>query len=1204
MLKIIVNFKNTLTIKHYILFLLSVLTISTAFGQEQSTIQFIENKGQWNSSIRYVGEVPGGAFLVHQSGFTVVQHKTDDWEQIQERLHGHTKDGKTFTREQNSVTLRSHAFNVRFLNAAPQPEIIADKPLYTYNNYFIGNDPSKWASECRIYQGITIKDIYPNVDVRYYSNNGTVKYDLILHPGANLSNIALKYEGADKLEIRNKELVIGTSVGELKELNPFSYQYLEKGRKEIEARYTIKDNIVRFDVKGYNPASTLVIDPALIFCSLSGSTEDNWGFTATYGPDGSMYGGGVVFGGGFPVSPGAFQTTYGGGGNPFPVDIGIIKLTPNGQTRAYATYVGGSGSEQPHSLFVDAQGNLVLAGRTNSSNYPTTPGTGNFGPGGGYDIVVTKLNATGTALIGSKRIGGSADDGVNINASRSGPSSLQRNYGDDGRSEVVLDASGNIYVASSTQSGNFPVTGGFQSSNAGGLNNQDGVLLKLTPDVSSFLFSSYIGGSGNDAAYVLSLNPANGDIYVAGGTESTTFNGMATGTISATNNGSIDGFVSIVSNNGATLKRSTFIGTGGIDQVYGIQFDKFNFPYIMGQTTGTFPIINATWSQPGGKQFIAKLQPDLSAYVYATTFGTASSIPNISPVAFLVDRCENVYVSGWGGNLGTYKTLAGTSGLSLVNNILKQSTDGQDFYFFVLKRNATAQLYGDFFGQDGAAPDHVDGGTSRFDASGVIYQAICANCKQYGLTRFPTTPGAWQTTNPTQNGCNLAMVKIAMNLAGVHAAVVPSINGVPRDSAGCVPLKVDFTDTIQNAVSYEWNFGDGSSQITTTSPSTSHTYNSVGNYRVMLVAIDSSTCNIRDTAYVTIAVGDQQALLNFTMQKLNPCDSFRYQFTNSSTAPARPFTNTSFTWDFGDGTPRIRAGSGSIIHSYRTPGTYNVKLILNDSAYCNNPDSLVKQVRVSAIVKAQFEAPKGGCAPYTAQFKNTSLGGQQFLWRFGDGSTANTTDAEHTYTTPGTFTVSLLAIDSSSCNVVDSAKLTITVTDKPTANYSVDPQPPIVNTPITFTNLSSPDAVRFKWLFGDGDSLVTTSREPVQHDYNATGTYNTCLVAYNNIGCADSVCRPVQAIVEVALDVPTAFTPQSGDVNSMVFVRGYGIAKMKFIIWNRWGQKVFESNDRRIGWDGRFKGVLQPMDVYAYTLEVEFADGTRATKKGDITLIR
>ena len=159
----------------------------------------------------------------------------------------------------------------------------------------------------------------------------------------------------------------------------------------------------------------------------------------------------------------------------------------------------------------------------------------------------------------------------------------------------------------------------------------------------------------------------------------------------------------------------------------------------------------------------------------------------------------------------------------------KSTTDGRDFYFFVLKKDAKSQLFGAFFGEGNInGSDHVDGGTSRFDQNGVIYQAICANCKELdGGAVFPTTPGAWSTTNPSTSGgrCNLALVKIAFNLAGVKAGIVSIINGVPRDSAGCVPLTVDFKDTVKNAVSYEWTFGDGSPQVKTTVTSTSHTFN-------------------------------------------------------------------------------------------------------------------------------------------------------------------------------------------------------------------------------------------------------------------------------------------------------------------------------------------------------------------------------------------
>ncbi|MBK8310360.1 MAG: hypothetical protein IPL04_05095 [Chitinophagaceae bacterium] len=139
-----------------------------------------------------------------------------------------------------------------------------------------------------------------------------------------------------------------------------------------------------------------------------------------------------------------------------------------------------------------------------------------------------------------------------------GLSSLQRNYGDDGRSEVILDGAGNIYVASTTQSTNFPSTASAFQTASGGL--QDGVLLKLTPDVGAITFASYLGGSGNDAAYVLSIGPG-GNIFVAGGTESSNLPGNTAGTIGTSNFGGIDGFVSVISNNGASIIRTTYVGT-------------------------------------------------------------------------------------------------------------------------------------------------------------------------------------------------------------------------------------------------------------------------------------------------------------------------------------------------------------------------------------------------------------------------------------------------------------------------------------------------------------------------------------------------------------------------------------------------------------------------------------------------------------------
>ncbi|MFT3945455.1 MAG: PKD domain-containing protein [Agriterribacter sp.] len=1196
----------------------------------QQSVEFTENKGQWDHAVLFKGEITNGAFFLQKNGFTVLMHNEDDLHELLD--HGHDREGSTAAintssrkayprpatgeqKDSSTAVLRSHAYNMSFVGGNANPEIVTEKAITSYENYFIGNDPSKWASNCKIYQAITYKNMYPGIDVRYYANGEQLKYDIIVQPGADAGKIVMRYEGADKLQIKNQELLIKTSVGDVKELSPYSYQVDDKGKKEINVKYVLENNTIKFKIKNYNSSQVLVIDPTLIFATFTGSRASQWGYTATYGADGSLYSGGIVFASGFPVSTGAFQTSFAGAGSGTEaVDMGIMKLNGSGRQRLYATYIGGNGADQPHSLIEDNEGNLVILGRTNSvvdgdKSYPLFPAGNKYGPCGGHDIVVTKLNASGTALIGSKRIGGAGADAVNIKTDRQGPSSLYVFYGDDSRSEVIVDGSNNIYIASCTQSTNFPTsTGASQSTLAG---KQDGVLIKLAPDVNNILFSTLFGGSDDDGTFVLALNPLNSNIYVGGSTNSTNLPGIPSSGVvsSAHNGGTSDGFVAIFSSSGA-LQKATYIGTSRMDAIYGLKIDLKGFPYITGVTLGNWPVTPAgIYSNAGSKQFIVKLQQDLSATVYSTVYGSGALSYNISPVAFAVDKCENVYVSGWGGAAragatDNFKT-AGTTGMPTKNcSVLPNGcrTDGRDFYFFVLKKDAADILFGSFYGLYGGYVDHVDGGTSRFDQNGIIYQAICAACFIGGSgLRYPTTVGSWSPTSGAPDECNLAAVKIEMDFSGVTNGVRPSVDGIPYKTYGCVPLTVDFIDTLQKGTLYIWDFGDGNKDTTTTA-SSSNTYNHVGDYLVRLISVDSGKCIISDTSYTNIRVRQDKAELGVAYVKLPPCESLRYRFANTSVAPAgKPFKADSFTWDFGDGSSPVLAGLDSITHEFPAPGTYNVSLILTDTNYCNGPDTFKIVMRVAPNVKARFETNPDGCAPHLAEFNNTSEAGLHFYWSFGDGSpVVDEFSPTHEYTNPGSYTIKLVVVDSMTCNISDSVSQTINVWDSPTAGFTFSPISPQENMPATFTNTSL-NAIRYRWLFGDGD---TSNLINPTHQYNATATFDVALVAFNQYGCTDTAYAQVSAIVSPLIAVPSAFSPNGDGVNDKVYVRGFAIAKMMFRIYNRWGQVVFQTTDRNQGWDGKFKGALQPMDAYAYTLEVEFSDGTKATKKGDITLLR
>ncbi len=1206
------------------IFLVCIL-FNTLAAFTQQAVEFTENKGQWNDSVLFRGPINNGAFFLERNGFTVLLHNEDDMQQISERIHGHSSGKETDPTTSNrsahprpshgsgtdpdaGIILRSHAYRMRFAGAGADATVMGEKPVNSYENYLTGNDPSKWAANCKIFQAVTYKNIYPNIDVRYYAQGGQLKYDIVVYPGGNVNDIVMQYEGVDKLQIKNRELYIKTSVGDIKELSPYSYQSGAAGKTEVDCRYLLEGrDKVKLKIRQYDPSQILVIDPTLIFATFTGSSSSQWGFTATYGSDGSLYSGGIVFGPGFPVSTGAFQTAYGGGNGTEVFDIGIMKFNGSGNNRIYATYIGGGGADQPHSLIEDSQGNLVILGRTNSGNYPLQPADNKFGNGGGFDIVVSKLNSTGTQLVGSKRIGGSNADGVNISTSRS-PNSLSVFYGDDSRSEVILDNSDNIYIASCTQSDNFPVTSGASQATKAG--KQDGVVMKIAPDVGTVMFSTLFGGNDDDGTFVLALNPLTNDIYVAGSTKSTNLpNVPASGVIAPVyQGGSADAFIAVFNNSG-TLQTATYLGTGNMDAIYGLKFDEKGFPYVTGVTLGAWEVTPGVYNNPGTKQFIVKMRPDLSANVYSTVFGSGTATFNISPVAFAVDKCENVYVAGWGGKLNPsgddpFHT-SGTFGMPTKNcEVLPNgcSTDGSDFYFFVLEKDAQDILFGAFYGQKGGFGDHVDGGTSRFDANGVIYQSICAACfiSRFPQSTFPTTPGVWRPKSGNPNECNLAAVKIEMDFSGVTNGIRPTIDGKPYRNYGCVPVTVDFMDTLQKGKLYIWDFGDGNKD-TTTVPTSSNTYNTVGSYDVTLISVDSSKCIISDTAYTTIRVRTDRAELGAIATKLLPCESLNFEFTNTSAAPpGKPFHDSTFTWDFGDGSAPVISGPGKITHEFPAAGTYNVQLSLADTNYCNAPDTFALTMRVAPNVEARFETPAEACIPHHAIFNNMSEAGQSFYWDFGDGTTSTEFSPEHDYNTEGTYRVKLVVVDSMTCNISDSAFFTINVRRAPTAGFTFSPVQPQENTPTTYTNTSI-NAVSYKWYFGDGDTSVQVN--PV-HQFNSSGEFNTCLIAYNQYGCADTVCQPVSALVSPLIAVANAFSPNGDGVNDKVFVRGYAIGKIIFRIYNRWGQLVFQTTDRNQGWDGKYKGVLQPMDAYAYTLEVEFTDGSKATKKGDITLLR
>ncbi len=809
-------------------------------------VNFIENKGQWQDNIQYQVEMNMARMYLESDRITYLLLNPEDMANIHDAHHDPELDI-------TDLKIDCHAFNVHFNNA--NPDLIAESSclMDNYRNYFVGNDPDKWAGHVGLYRQIDYYNMYEGIDLRFYGVDGNIKYDFIIAPTADANQIEFEYEGVDDLFIADDNLHIVTSVNTIVEQKPYAYQYISGQLTEVAAAFVITDNKISFSFPdGYDASEELIIDPELIFSTYSGATSDNWGFTATHDEEGNLYAGGAAFGVGYPTTTGAFQVDFAGGdlGGTYQTDMSITKFSADGTSQLYSTFLGGGiSNEMPHSLIVTPTNELIILGSTGSDNYPVTTGaideTFNGGAVGtsinniaysdGSDIVVTKLSADGDMIIGSTYFGGIGNDGLNTSTN------LKYNYADESRGEVFLDPQGNIYIASTTSSPDFPTTtGALQPFYGGG--SQDGCVAKFNADLTEVIWSSYVGGSDDDATYSLKLD-GEGVLYIAGGTSSIDFVTTSGAVNESYQGGVADAYVVKLSNDGGSLIASTFLGTAFYDQSYFVDIDQDGFVYTIGQTAGDYPLEgDAAYVIPNSGQFIHKMNNDLTSTEWSTVFGTGNGTPDISPTAFQVDECYRLYVSGWGGNVNGAVAGSTTTGLEITSDALQSTTEGSDFYFMVLGADASTLDYATYFGSPSGTGEHVDGGTSRFSKNGFIYQAVCAGCG--GNQTFPTSQSAWSESNNSTN-CNLGAVKFQFDNPPTVADFIPP-------PPACAPYTAEFINTSVNADDYLWDFGDGSELSDAVDGI--HTYEEAGIYEVSLVAIKPGTCNGEDDLVLTLEV--------------------------------------------------------------------------------------------------------------------------------------------------------------------------------------------------------------------------------------------------------------------------------------------------------------------------------------------------------------
>jgi gliding motility-associated-like protein len=797
------------------------------------------NHGQWEEEVLYKVELNHGAAFIESQGMSML------FSNFGQHHHDHHEGENHSSHEE----VLFHAIKVKHRNALNSNKIDELGKSTFYRNYLLGADKEKWKTNVFAVNQVRIDGLYEGITQEYVSSDYGLKYSYFIEPGVDPGQIVVDYTGQHALFLDEEGNLHAThSFGEVIESAPIAWTVKNGKRKAVSVSFKILGNALSYELPdGYDMTDTLVIDPNLTFSTFSGSTADNWGFTACPDLNGNLFGAGVVMGMGYPITAGTFDSTYNGGY----IDVAISKFSATGSNLMYSTYLGGTGSETPNSIVANDAGELFIFGVTSSTNFPMagTPYDNSYNGGppignnltnnldftGGTDLFVARLSVDGSSLLASTYVGGSGNDGCNI-------TNLKFNYGDQYRGEIVVDDLNNVYVSSMTQSGNFPVVLGSQGAISG---SQDAVLFKMNGALSTMLWSTFYGGSGVETGNSIQLS-SNGNVYVAGGTTSGDL--MVTGGHDQSANGGTDGYVARFNGTNGTFLSGSYIGSPEYDQAFFVQLDIDNQVYVLGQSESDLGISAGLYGNANSGQFIRKFNTNLSAMAWNTMIGAGSGHVEISPTAFLVSDCYDIYLSGWGGVLNANPNVSQavnstTFGFPVTVDAYQPNTNGSNFYIAVLGQDANMLKYGTYFGGTSSSDNHVDGGTSRFDKSGRIYHAVCGACG--GVPNgFTTTPGVWSPFNQSGN-CNLAAFKFELS-------TIEAVVGNP-DPLVCLPDPVLFNNNSSNGNQFFWDFGDGS---TSNEVNPSHVYPGPGTYDVTLVVSDSNGCFSPDSVNFEVFIGE------------------------------------------------------------------------------------------------------------------------------------------------------------------------------------------------------------------------------------------------------------------------------------------------------------------------------------------------------------
>ncbi|HMD97952.1 MAG TPA: SBBP repeat-containing protein [Terriglobia bacterium] len=821
-------------------------------------LSFELNQGQTDASVRFLARGQGYSLFLTADGAVLALQSS-----------GGTRFPATAVDHGPRTT---DIVRVRFLGANPNAVIAGREELPGKSNYFIGRDPRGWHTDVPTYAQVHYQEFYQGVDAIYYGRKGELEYDLVVGPRMDAGQVRFQVEGAQTARLNGAgDLVLATRGQEIVLRRPKAYQGTGADQREVAVRYVSRGkNEYGFEVGPYQRNERLTIDPVLsyatylggsggdvayglaldpsgdayvtgstasinfpvrsaeqgtlagssdafvaelnaagtglVYSTYIGGTQADVGSAIAIDTSGSAYIVGTTYSTNFPVTTGAFQTLYGGNGDENGNgDAFVAKLGPNGSSLVYASYLGGTGPDFGQGIAVDAAGNAYVTGSTQSFDFPTAspPGSSPLQIGNDNctvvnqietctaDAFVTKVNPTGTALVYSTYLGGSA--------ANSGQA-------------IAVDAQGDAYVTGYTNSTNFPTQSALQSANAGG---SDAFVSELSPGGSSLVFSTYLGGSGQDQAFGLALGPS-GDIYITGATQSANFP-TTPNSFQTTYGLNGDAFVTRLAPGGTSIVFSTFIGGSQADQGNAIAVDSAGNSVVVGVTQSSdFPTLDASQNIIGlfgagtcssssgvGTQicsdaFVARLNPS-GGGLYSTYLGGSQ---NDFAQAVALDSTGTPYLAG-GTTSSNFPAIVG----ALQGAFTGGGTLGNAFVAKMSATNAPAVAL---------VPQEINFGNQTLNQASTIQTVTLINAGSALLEISDLTVGAdfTETNNcgttvpagsgtcninitytPTSPGPTTQQVEITDNAAGGPHTITLTGNGVAQGAPALtfIPNKLTFS---------------------------------------------------------------------------------------------------------------------------------------------------------------------------------------------------------------------------------------------------------------------------------------------------------------------------------------------------------------------------------------------------------------------------